>query len=183
MSLLDFRHLRPEQAERVAAAHVVADVARRNAARADREGRIDREGLEAFRRSPLVALTLPRPLGGLGAGLADAVRVLQVLGRGDASLALIAAMQFHVIGSAGQSGSWPGVLERLAPGILEGALLNSAASEPELGSPSRGGRMRTVAAREGDGWRLDGRKTWVTGAPELDCFIVTAAIEGEDVPG
>src|SRR5229473_3074922 len=39
-----------------------------------------------------------------------------------------------------------------------GALINSLASEPEMGSPSRGGLPRTTAVRTASGWQISGRK-------------------------
>jgi len=62
---------------------------------------------------------------------------------------------------------------RLETAHLEDGL-NAAASEPELGSPSRGGMPSTTARRDGLGWRLNGRKTWTSLAPGLTYFVVSA---------
>jgi alkylation response protein AidB-like acyl-CoA dehydrogenase len=45
-------------------------------------------------------------------------------------------------------------------------------SEPEAGSDLAA--LRTAATSDGDGWRLDGRKTWATGAHLADMAIVLA---------
>jgi alkylation response protein AidB-like acyl-CoA dehydrogenase len=183
VTLLEFTGLTAHQQSLLDVVAAIFPILRGNAARADRDGSLPLASIDAFRNSGLAALTLPVDLGGHGADLPTAVRVLQALGRADTATALVAAMQFHVIGGVAESGAWPGVLERLAPAIRDGALLNAAASEPELGSPSRGGRMRTTATRIGERWTLSGRKTWVTGAPALQYFIVTAAIEGTEDTG
>ena len=50
---------------------------------------------------------------------------------------------------------------RYLPGLCDGRLLGAnAASEPEAGSDIFG--MQTRAVRHGDGWVLNGRKTWIT---------------------
>jgi len=64
--------------------------------------------------------------------------------------------------------------------VEAGAWVNSCASEPELGSPSRGGLPKTTAVRDGQGWRIDGHKTFASLAPVLDYAIVPAALAGEE---
>jgi alkylation response protein AidB-like acyl-CoA dehydrogenase len=64
--------------------------------------------------------------------------------------------------------------------VAEGALINAAASEPDLGSPSRGGLPSTTATRTTGGWRLDGRKSWTSLAPALRYFTVMATIQAEN---
>ncbi len=51
--------------------------------------------------------------------------------------------------------------------VTNGALINGLASEPELGSPSRGGGFRTTADKTPGGWTVNGRKTWSTLSPGL----------------
>jgi alkylation response protein AidB-like acyl-CoA dehydrogenase len=62
--------------------------------------------------------------------------------------------------------------------VAQGGLINSLASEPEMGSPSRGGLPATTATRTGQGWRINGRKTFSSGAPVLKWGVVSAA-DGE----
>jgi alkylation response protein AidB-like acyl-CoA dehydrogenase len=64
--------------------------------------------------------------------------------------------------------------------VNEGALYNTAASEPGLGSPSRGGHFATRAVRDGDGWRINGRKAWTTLSPELAYVGVQLSLEEEN---
>src|SRR5205823_1189851 len=64
--------------------------------------------------------------------------------------------------------------------VAEGALINSAASESEMGSPSRGGRPATIAVAEPDSsFIITGRKTFTTMAPALQFVIVSATIKAE----
>ena len=135
----------------------------------------------ALSDSGYTRLTLPEEAGGLGATLTQFARAQLELGRADASLALVLAMHGHVTGSAFQGRSLPpALLDAVAGAGVRGELLNALASEPELGSPSRGGLPRTVAVPDGSGfesatWLVTGRKTWSTGARALRWALVSAA--------
>ena len=66
--------------------------------------------------------------------------------------------------------------------IEKGALINTAATEPKTGSPTRGGKPETLAVKQ-KGWRINGRKTFTTMSPVLNYFLVKASIEGEEEIG
>jgi alkylation response protein AidB-like acyl-CoA dehydrogenase len=89
-------------------------------------------------------------------------------------------MHLHVMGSLAEQGGWPeAAYHKLCAAVArEGALVNSAASEPEMGSPSRGGLPATRATRAEGGFRITGRKSWVTYAPALGFILVTAELDG-----
>ncbi|MDB5045765.1 MAG: acyl-CoA dehydrogenase [Deinococcus sp.] len=130
----------------------------------------------ALRRSGYTRLTLPRSEGGLGATLTQFAAAQTTLGEAGAGLALILAMHGHIVGAAFQGRTLPAeLLKALAEASQNGKLLNALASEPELGSPSRGGLPRTTATLNGMGWSVSGRKTWATGARALDFALVNAA--------
>ncbi|WP_189072949.1 acyl-CoA dehydrogenase family protein [Deinococcus sedimenti] len=135
----------------------------------------------ALSESGYTRLTVPAAQGGLGANLTQFALAQLTLGRAGAGLALVLAMHGHVTGAAFQGRTLPGeLLAVLAEASGRGELLNALASEPELGSPSRGGLPRTRAEPdgtgfEGGGWRVTGRKTWSTGSRALTWALVTAA--------
>ncbi len=111
--------------------------------------------------------------------LADSVFALQCLGSMPVSLA----------GSDEQRRRW-------LPGVGDGSLMAAfAMTELEAGSDVAG--MRTRAVRDGDGYRIDGRKVLITNAgiadfytlfavtgerpddrPEISCFVVPADTQG-----
>jgi alkylation response protein AidB-like acyl-CoA dehydrogenase len=110
--------------------------------------------------------------------------VLERLARGDGATALVYAMHVQVMGSLSESRAWPA--ESFAALCREivahAALVNSAASEPELGSPSRGGLPATRARWDGQSWIVDGRKTFASGAPVLTHFLIPAVLDAPDIP-
>jgi alkylation response protein AidB-like acyl-CoA dehydrogenase len=151
----------------------------------DRDGSFPFENVNDARAAGLTRLTVPGEFGGDGASLVEMIQVLQRLAQGDASTALGLAMHFNILGQLSESRSWPpDAFQALCRDVVhDGALVNSAASEPEMGSPSRGGLPATTATREQDAYRINGRKNWVTFAPALSYFLTSATIRsGNDPP-
>lgn len=87
-------------------------------------------------------------------GIADFSFALQGLGSGPISL----------FGSEEQRRTW---LPRVASGT---AIPAFALSEAEAGSDA--GAMQTSARRDGDGWMIDGEKTWISNAGLADFYVV-----------
>lgn len=164
-------------------AHDLAALFARWSDAAEAQGGLPPEVVAGLKASRYPALTVPRSLGGLGASLHEFALAQEVLGRADTSMALVAAMNAHLLGGLGEHGGWPHeVYAQLCQASAQhGALSNSLASEPELGSPSRGGLPRTRAERVEGGWRLTGRKTWATGARALDFYVVSATTPEDTV--
>jgi len=79
------------------------------------------------------------------------------------SLAMFAIWKF---GSEEQKQTW---LPRMATGELVGCF---GLTEPDHGSNPAG--MRTRATRDGNGWRLDGTKMWITNGSVADVAVVWA---------
>jgi len=65
--------------------------------------------------------------------------------------------------------------ETLAPMMTGEKSMCFGMSEPEAGSDVA--MIRTRATPEGDGWRLNGRKIWITNAPYADYAIVFAVTD------
>lgn len=142
------------------------------AAEHDRTGAFPHGNFAALREAGLPALTVPRRLGGGGggAGLARAAETVGAIGAGDPATALVLAMTLLQHGLIHHAGSaWPSpVADAVGRECASrGALINALRVEPELGTPARGGLPETVARRDGDLWRISGRKIYATGAPAL----------------
>lgn len=158
------------------------DLAERFRARApehDYAGTTPTENFRDLRAAGFHLLPVPQAYGGWGATLPEAVRVVERLACGDGATALVFDMHVQVVGSLAETRPWQE--ERFAALCAEivdhGALINSAATEPELGSPSRGGLPATKARKDGDLWRVTGHKSWASGAPVLTHFLIPAVIE------
>ncbi|WP_114814358.1 acyl-CoA dehydrogenase family protein [Paraburkholderia kururiensis] len=132
------------------------------------------DNLARLREADLLALTVPRALGGHEATLPQALKVIRAVARGEPSTALILVMQYVYHVRLQANPNWPDWLkEAIARDAVErGALINSLRVEPELGSPSRGGLPATVGRLDGGHWVLNGRKLYSTGSPGLTWFAV-----------
>lgn len=148
------------------------------------EGRFPYENYRDLHQSGYLTLTVPREAGGWGANVLEVALAQARLAQGCPSTALVTTMHLSFLGkiAAGKGGSSP-AFERVCRAVVEqGALINSAVSEPATGSPSRGGRPTTTARRQADGsWLVNGRKTYSTGSVVLQFFLVGCSIE-DDAP-
>ena len=152
-----------------------------SAAAHDADASFPFENFEALREADLLALTAPVELGGHGAGLAEAARVVHAVARGDPSTALVLTMQYLNHASFDSRAGWTDPLKRrvVESAVTDGALINALRVEPELGTPARGGLPATVARRTPEGWRLSGRKIYSTGSPALTWMMVWARTDDE----
>ncbi len=158
---------------------IIASLAEEFAGRADghdRDGSFPFENFVRLRSVGLLTLTAPGEFGGHGAGLTEACRVIGGIAQGDASTALVLAMQYIAHALLAQSPSWPSHLrERVFRDAVEtGAMINHLRVEPELGTPARGGSPDTVAHSRNGFWRISGRKLYSTGIPILRWLAVWA---------
>ncbi len=122
-------------------------------------------------------LALPTAYGGDGADVFDMVLAQEILGRGDASTALVVGMMLSLLGRVIDARAWPDAVLADICGTLarEGGTINNCVTEAELGSISRGGLPSMTAEHVDGGWRVTGRKIFVTGAPVLR-FLATAVV-------
>jgi len=139
----------------------------------DRERRFDRELRDRLAAMGVWGLGTPASLGGRGGDTVDQVVALEVLGRKCASMAVYGVVSCLVtrmlrdFGSTQQQDDW---LRFLLDGTKQGAFCLTE----EGGGTDILANTKTTARREGDGWIVDGAKTWVAGAADCDVLLVTA---------
>jgi len=184
MSILDPVYTE-RQARFVALAAELAERIAPRAATYDRENSFAYADFDDLKAAGYLALTVPDADGGMGANLGEFVRAQGQLAEANGATALSSTMTLSTLGREGQFRSWPAAIREkvFAAAVREGATINSLATEPEAGSPSRGGKLATTAQRVEGGWLLNGRKTWSSLSPILTFMIVSAAIADEDTAG
>ncbi|UUT22824.1 acyl-CoA dehydrogenase family protein [Pseudomonas sp. T8] len=148
----------------------------------DESGAFPRDNFALLHQHGLLALTVPKHLGGGGASLAQARKVISAVAKGEPSTALILVMQYLQHSRLQDSQSWPEALRLrvAADAVHDGALINALRVEPDLGTPARGGLPATIARRTAAGWRISGRKIYSTGSHGLSWFSVWARSTDED---
>ncbi len=166
------------QQQMVGLAGTLAD---RFAARADANDRAGRFPIENYRElheAGFLQLIVPPEYGGVGADLYETVLFQERLAQGDGATAMAVNMTIHLIGRLHERCSWPEPIFAAIcrDTVASGALINAAATEPELGSPSRGGMPATTATPTAGGWLINGHKQFVSMAPALRYFVTSVAL-------
>jgi alkylation response protein AidB-like acyl-CoA dehydrogenase len=152
------------------------------ASAADKCGVLPIEDIKDIKKSGYLKLCIPKKYGGWGAPLKSCCEAQLELAQGSASTALVVAMTLHVMGHARDARIWPEpVLKKLSQEVCRGALINSIASEPRLGSPSRGGLPDTFAVKDGKNLIINGHKTWSSGGQHLRHLLVRLRLEDEAI--
>jgi alkylation response protein AidB-like acyl-CoA dehydrogenase len=163
----------------------LAETFARRAVEYDWKGQFPLENYADLQKSGYLTLTVPRAYGGWGADVLETTLAQYYLAQGCASTGLVMGMHLTHIArlSEGQKddNSPDELFERICHAVVEdGAVINTAVSEPSTGSPSRGGRPSTTAYRQADGsWRINGRKTYTTGSFALKLIPVGCSIIDE----
>jgi alkylation response protein AidB-like acyl-CoA dehydrogenase len=140
------------------------------AERARTDGRLD-ELWDAVAAPGFLAVHLPEEWGGGGGGISELAIVCEELGAQGCPLLLIlvspgiSAEVIARFGDDGQRGTW-------LPGLVTGEKVVFAITEPDAGSNTH--NLSTVATRDGDVWRLNGRKTYISGVDEARAILVVA---------
>lgn len=119
---------------------------------------------DAFRRSGLAALRIPAEQGGLGGTLQDAIHVVSTLAAAEPNVAHALRVHFDVVEWLRLAPATP-YTGRQIERIVAGGLFGGASGE--LGT-ARAGEIHTVLRREGDHFRVTGRKYYTTGTAYAD---------------
>jgi alkylation response protein AidB-like acyl-CoA dehydrogenase len=149
----------------------------------DRDGSFPVDDFADLRAENLFGLMVPTSLGGLGAGFADYAAVAFELARGSGATALVFNMHASVTGAlAGIPQELAGALgvpdeffaarDEILRAAAGGAFYAVAMSE--RGAGSRLSRLSTEYSREGDGYRIKGTKSFVSGSGHADAYLVAA---------
>jgi alkylation response protein AidB-like acyl-CoA dehydrogenase len=125
---------------------------------------------QAVTNSGLTGLFCPAECGGAGLDYPAGMEVFEELGRGDAALAFSLSMHNAVAAAVARCDD-EGLRTLWAANLAAGRALGGfSLTEPQAGSDATA--ITTLARRDGDGWRVSGRKAWVSLAGEADLFLV-----------
>jgi alkylation response protein AidB-like acyl-CoA dehydrogenase len=123
----------------------------------------------------VLGAALPEEMGGLGGGPVDTLVVMEEMGK---ALVVEPYLETVVIGAGLLKRIDTPAAAQLVAEIITGERIVALAwGEPK--GRYEAADVSTRATRDGAGWRLDGRKAVVTGAPMADQLIVTARTSGE----
>lgn len=142
------------------------------------------QNIKELKEMGYTMLTLPKEMGGGGISLTDFLRFQEQIAKGCGSTALSIGWHMGTVLEFAEHRHWnQELVPFLVKEIQQGALINTAASERNAGSPLRGAKPVTTAVLSADkqSYILTGEKTFTSAAPVLDYFFVTATMEdGEE---
>lgn len=124
----------------------------------------------------LLGPTIPEEHGGIGASYVAYGLIAREIERVDSGYRSMMSVQSSLVmypiyayGSEEQR-------RKYLPGLASGERIGCfGLTEPDAGSDPAS--MRTYANRDGDGYRINGSKTWISNAPIADTFIIWAKSE------
>jgi alkylation response protein AidB-like acyl-CoA dehydrogenase len=163
----------------ICAEELAEDVVGPAAATVDREGTWPEDGVRAL-CGELGGLVVAEEHGGSGHGMGALVRVGEIIGRRCASTALCFGM--HCVASAviGARATPTQAVRYLEPIAAGEHLTTLALSEP--GTGSQFWMSESTLARTEHGYRVDGRKTFVTNGGHADSYVLSTVAAEVDAP-
>lgn len=167
---------------RALAAQIAAEVLAPNAEAVDDGARWPAEGMRALADSGLLALHLPKHLGGHDLGTVALAAVTEELGKACSSTAMCFGMH-SVAAKVLACRATPDQEERYLRPIAEGRHISSLAlSEPGTGTFFF---LPRVQMRDGgDVFIMDGEKSFVTSGGHADSYVISAVPPGAEIdPG
>lgn len=136
------------------------------------------EFVDQLTQSGFLAALIPEQYGGAGLGLIEACAILEEISRSGGHPGACHA-QMYVMGALLKHGS--GAQKRkYLPDIASGKLrLQSfAVTEPTTGTDTTS--LRTMAVRNGDHYRINGQKVWISRVEHSDLMVVLARTTPRD---
>jgi alkylation response protein AidB-like acyl-CoA dehydrogenase len=137
--------------------------------------------VDGMKEMGLFGITIPEEYGGLGESLLTYALIVEQLARGWMSVSGVINTHFIVAYMIVQHGT-PEQKQRYLPAMAEGEVRGSfSMSEPDLGSDVAA--IKTKAVEEGDEYRIDGTKMWLTnGATSNLTAVLVRTDEGAEQP-
>ncbi len=141
----------------------------------DRAAHIFPEIIQALFDMDLMAIEVPEELGGAGSRFFMSILAIEEIARIDPAVAVVVDVQNTLVEIPLLRWATPTQQHRYLPKIASGSIASFALSE--AGSGSDAFALRCEARADGDGFRLTGRKLWITNAGEAEIFIVFATVD------
>ena len=143
----------------------------------DDAGTFDRWVFDKCVEAGLAGLPCPEAYCGGGGGILDYIIALEEIGRVESAQVLVLASHVAPMTCLLQHGTEEQKQRWLAPMCKGETLACFSLTEPGAGSDPAS--MKSRAVREGDGYVLNGRKTFATNSGEADVYILFAMTDPE----
>jgi len=144
----------------------------------DEAGQMDPDLITQLFELGVMGVEVPEKWGGTAASFFTAVLVVEELSRVDPAVGVLVDVQNTLVNNCILKYGTEEQKERYLPRLTRDTVGSYALSE--AGSGSDAFALATRAVRTDEGWRLDGRKMWITNGAEAGVFLVFANARPED---
>jgi short/branched chain acyl-CoA dehydrogenase len=141
----------------------------------DEEGKFRQDLLREMFDLGLMAIGIPEQYGGQGGSFFQSVLAIEELAKIDPSASVIVDVQNTLVSNAIERWANPAQKQRYLSRLADHSVGCYALSEPASGSDAFALSTRATPAE--DGYRLTGRKLWITNAAEAEIFLVFATVD------
>jgi alkylation response protein AidB-like acyl-CoA dehydrogenase len=143
----------------------------------DEHAKMPRTLIDQLFDQGFMGIEIPESHGGTGMSFFDAVLVVESLSRVDPSVGVLVDVQNTLVINAVMRWGSEALRHRYLPRLAARSVGAYCLSEASSGSDAFA--LTTRAVEDGDGYRITGRKLWITNGNEADVFIVFATVNPE----
>ncbi|MBV9223286.1 MAG: acyl-CoA dehydrogenase [Acidobacteriaceae bacterium] len=141
----------------------------------DEEGKFRLDLLREMFELGLMGIDIQEQYGGQGGTFFQSILAIEELAKVDPSASVIVDVQNTLVNNAIERWGNPKQKQRYLPRLATESLGAYALSEPASGSDAFA--LTTRAVLDGNGYRISGRKLWITNAAEADIFLLFATVD------
>jgi alkylation response protein AidB-like acyl-CoA dehydrogenase len=143
----------------------------------DEHAKIPRDLIDKLFELGVMGIEIPESFGGAGASFFHAVLAVEALSRVDPSIGVLVDVQNTLVINAFLRWASDDLKRRYLPALASKTV--GAYCLSEAGSGSDAFALQTRAVEVADGFRLTGRKLWITNGNEAEVFLVFANVNPE----
>jgi acyl-CoA dehydrogenase len=144
------------------------------------QDRIPEDILQEMRDMGLFGITIPEEFGGAGMNVSQYIETVKQLAYAAPAYRSTVSINIGMTGSAIKNFGTPEQKAHWLPRIASGEIACFGLTEPGSGSDSAA--MQTTAVHEGNGYRLNGTKRYITNSPHAKIGLIMARTNKEALP-
>ena len=141
----------------------------------DHEGKLDPGLMREVFDLGIMGIEIPEDVGGAGASFFMSILAIEELSKVDASVGVFVDVQNTLVNNALLRWATKEQKSRYFPKLAKDTVGAYALSEPASGSDAFA--LSTRATLDGDSYRLNGRKLWITNGAEAGLFVLHATVD------
>ncbi len=164
-----------EQAFKSAVAEFVNGEVRPRIAQMEREAKLDPALITGYFEMGLMGIQAAEAHGGAAGSVMMVTLAVEEISKADASSAIMVDVQNTLVAHPLLSAGTKEQLDKWMPMLCSGTVGAYALSEASSGSDAFG--LQTRAVKVEGGWKLSGRKLWITNAAEAGLFVLFATVD------